>query len=281
MLNNNLTSLRRTFSAFILIPLFILISNSSSAAIKSYKKEADGITCILDKGLMKIKICQADIVEVKYTIFNAFPQFESLVVNNKWVNKPDFKVTSDNKFITVITQKLKLIIDRTTNSITYFDSNGRLLTSEDKKINKNMLAETIAGIDTYNCSTQFNSPSDEALYGLGCHPEDTLSINYKGRNQEMLIKYMTGAIPVLLSTKGYGLMWDNYSASNFYGAEAGNTKYKYVSESGRQVDYYFFYGPSFDHIIDLYRTATGKAPMFGKWAFGLFQSQDQIGRAHV
>jgi alpha-D-xyloside xylohydrolase len=54
-----------------------------------------------------------------------------------------------------------------------------------------------------------------------------------------------------------------------------NTKFRYVSESGRQVDYYFFYGPGFDRIIDLYRTATGVAPMFPKWAFGLFQSQDR------
>ncbi|MGI4803405.1 MAG: TIM-barrel domain-containing protein, partial [Janthinobacterium lividum] len=92
---------------------------------------------------------------------------------------------------------------------------------------------------------------------------------------EMLIKYMTGAIPVLLSTNGYGLLWDNYAASNFYGAEAGNTKFKYTSESGKEVDYYFFYGPDFDRIINLYRTATGRAPMFPKWAFGLFQSQDR------
>ena len=91
----------------------------------------------------------------------------------------------------------------------------------------------------------------------------------------MAIKYMTGAVPVLLSTRGYGLMWDNYSASNFYGGEAGNTKYKYVSESGKQVNYYFFYGPTFDKIIDLYRTATGIAPIYPKWAYGLFQSQDR------
>jgi len=37
------------------------------------------------------------------------------------------------------------------------------------------------------------------------HPVDSLAMNYKGRNQDMAIKYMTGAIPVLLSTKGYGL----------------------------------------------------------------------------
>jgi alpha-D-xyloside xylohydrolase len=41
------------------------------------------------------------------------------------------------------------------------------------------------------------------------------------------------------------------------------------------VDYYFIYGPSFDNIIASYRKATGEAPMFPKWAFGLFQSQDR------
>lgn len=138
-----------------------------------------------------------------------------------------------------------------------------------------MTASIIAGIPVYNCETLFNSPENEALYGLGCHPEDSLSINYKGRDQDMAIRYMTGAIPVLLSTRGYGLLWDNYSFSSFYGAEEGNTKFRYVSESGNMIDYYFIYGPDFDHIIHTYRKATGDAPMFPKWSFGLFQSQDR------
>ncbi|MDB5135322.1 MAG: hypothetical protein JWP37_1925, partial [Mucilaginibacter sp.] len=182
---------------------------------------------------------------------------------------------SDNKEQVIITtSKLIIKIDKATNAISYSNKKGEVITSESSE-NKTMTAATIAGIDTYNCNTQFASPADEALFGLGCHPEDTLSINYKGRDQQMLIKYMTGAIPVMLSTKGYGLLWDNYSASDFYGAGAGNTQYKYVSESGKMVDYYFFYGPGFDHIIDLYRTATGSAPMYPKWTFGLIQSQDR------
>jgi alpha-D-xyloside xylohydrolase len=48
-----------------------------------------------------------------------------------------------------------------------------------------------------------------------------------------------------------------------------------MSESGNLIDYYFFYGPGFDRIIASYRLATGNAPMFPKWAFGLFQSQDR------
>jgi alpha-D-xyloside xylohydrolase len=246
----------------------------ANATIKSFKKGADGVTFSLDKGLMKVLVRRADIIEVKYTIFDAFETRPSLVVVNSWKTATAYQVAETKTEVVITTAKLKIKVDKGTNAITYTTLKGELITGEDTE-NKTITPATIAGISTYNVSTQFTSPQNEALYGLGCHPLDSLSINYKGRNQELLIKYLTGAIPVLLSTKGYGLLWDNYSASNFYGGEANNTKFKYVSESGKQVDYLFFYGPDFDHIIDLYRTASGRAPMFGRWAFGLFQSQDR------
>nr|WP_294944805.1 TIM-barrel domain-containing protein [uncultured Mucilaginibacter sp.] len=237
----------------------------------SYKKYANGLLFKLDRGLMHVAVCKDDIIQVKYTPFDSFSNKVSLIVNKKWVRSA-FGVSENKNQVIITTARLKVIISKTTNAITYAGLNGREITSED---GKSVIPATIAGIKTWNISTQFNSPKTEALFGLGCHPVDTGAINYKGRNQDMAIKYLTGAIPVLLSTRGYGLMWDNYSASNFYGAEEGNTKFKYVSESGREVDYYFFYGPGFDQVINSYRIATGKAPMFPKWAFGLFQSQDR------
>jgi alpha-D-xyloside xylohydrolase len=265
----------RSITKWIIFSIATLASlNAANASIISYKKSSGEVIFKLDKGVMSIKICKADIIEVKYTIFNSFPAENSLVVNNIWAGKVPFTVTDKQDEVIITTSRLHIHINKATNAVSYDDKNDHLVTTETHE-NKTMDSATIAGIHTYNCSTRFSSPADEALYGLGCHPEDTLSINYKGRNQELLIKYLTGAIPVLLSTKGYGLLWDNYSASNFYGTEAKNTQYKYVSESGKMVDYYFFYGPDFDHIIDLYRFATGKAPMFPKWAFGLFQSQDR------
>jgi len=262
-------------AAFLLTAL--LLVNTTKASVISYTKSANGVTFKLDKGLMNVKICKADIVEVKYTIFDAFPAKNSLVVNNPWAGKTAFTVTEHSGQIVITTAKLNISINKATNALTYTNKKGEIIVAEGAE-NKSMTPSTVAGISTYSCTTNFNSPADEALFGLGCHPEDSLSINYKGRNQEMLIKYMTGAIPVMLSNKGYGILWDNYAASNFYGAEAGNTQYKYVSESGKMVDYYFFYGPDFDKVIDLYRTATGRAPLFPKWSLGLFQSQDKYTR---
>jgi len=258
-----------------LIIAITILHGTVQASVVSYVKEKDGVTCTLDKGLMKVKICMDNLIEVKYTTLPLFLDKPSLVVNNEWKATPGFTVSEKPDVIVIATSMLNVIINKQNNSIKYTNLNGNVILSEDGSQGKTMTEATIAGIETYNCTSIFNSPADEALYGLGCHPEDSLSINYKGRNQDMAIKYMTGAIPVLLSTKGYGLMWDNYSISNFYGAEAGNTQFKYVSESGNMVDYYFIYGPDFDKIISSYRTATGQAPMYGKWAFGLFQSQDR------
>jgi alpha-D-xyloside xylohydrolase len=261
---------------FILATLALSLTlQAVQATVLSYKKERDGVTCTLDKGVMQVKVCFNNMVEVKYTTLPLLLEKPSLVITNEWKTVPDFSVTGNADEIIVTTASLRVSINKQNNSITYTDLKGNLILSEDGAQGKTMSEATVAGISTYNCTSQFLSPADEALYGLGCHPEDSLSINYKGRNQEMVIKYMTGAIPVLLSTKGYGLLWDNYSASNFYGTEAGNTKYKYVSESGNLVDYYFIYGPGLDQIIASYRDATGNAPMFPKWAFGLFQSQDR------
>jgi alpha-D-xyloside xylohydrolase len=260
---------------FLSVLAFAILSVATQAKVVSFTKDNDGITCSLDKGLMKVKICMDNMVEVKYTSLPLFLDKPSLVVINKWKDTPGFTVTESAGDIIITTAKLKVIVSKLSNSVRYTDLKGNLILSEDGSQGKTMTAVTIAGIPAYNCTTQFNSPSDESLYGLGCHPEDSLSINYKGRNQDMVIKYMTGAIPVLLSTKGYGLMWDNYSASSFYGAEAANTQFRYMSESGNMIDYYFIYGPDFDQIIPTYRNATGVAPMFPKWSFGLFQSQDR------
>ena len=253
----------------------VLAINNSVASVITFSKSPEGVTFKLDKGMLKINVFKADIIEVKYTLLESLPSKQSLVVNNKWDIKTPFTVTENPNEVIITTARLKVKVNKSTNAVKYTDLKDVLILAEAESGGKKITPATIAGIDTYNCETEFNSPADEALFGLGCHPEDTLSINYKGRDQSMAIKYMTGAIPVLLSNKGYGLLWDNYSASNFYGGVDGNTKYRYVSESGTMVDYYFFYGPEFDQIISLYRQATGAAPMFGKWAYGLFQSQDR------
>jgi len=165
----------------------LMTYGSARASVVSYTKNPDGVTFKLDKGLMKVRICKADIVEVKYTILDAFPELKSLVVQISWKMAPAFSVTDRGGEVIIKTAKLTITVNKASNAVSYADQKGKIIASEAGE-NKTMNTATIAGIDTYNCTSQFNSPADEALFGLGCHPEDTLSINYKGRNQSMLIK---------------------------------------------------------------------------------------------
>ena len=152
-----------------LLAFFMIMSchiNEARATVKSYKKNISDVTFTLDKGLMKIIICRDDIIEVKYTMFKAFSTKPSLVVNNTWAQHPLFTVTDSKGDIIITTKKLNIKINKATNAITYAALNGKVITAEDKE-NKTMTAATIAGINTYNVSTQFISPANEALYGLG------------------------------------------------------------------------------------------------------------------
>ena len=67
-------------------------------------------------------------------------------------------------------------------------------------------------------------------------------------------------------------MWDNYSKTIFKDDETGAS---FWSEVADKIDYYFIFGSSMDDVISGYRTATGKAPMFGKWAFGFWQCKER------
>ena len=253
----------------------LFIYGNLPAQIISYKKTGFGINCLLKQGAMNIYILKDDIVEVKYTSLQHIEAKKSLVVIPVNSFLKNLSVTEKDNQIVISTAKLKIRINKNSEAITYTDLQNNVILAEANENNKVMRDTTVAGIQTYSCATSFQSPADEGLFGLGCHPLDSLSINYKGRNQDMAIKYLTGAVPVMLSTKGYGLLWDNYAESKFYGTENNNTQFTYTSESGKMVDYYFFYGPSFDNIINSYRNITGRAPMYAKWAFGLFQSQDR------
>ncbi|HEV2354131.1 MAG TPA: glycoside hydrolase family 31 protein, partial [Puia sp.] len=250
-----------------------LLFCSVSAQVRSYGKAPGGVRFQLEKGSMQISLLADDVVRVRYSSLDLLPDKTSLVVGRPSSTAPDFTVREQGAEILIITGKLIVSVDRSTGAIAYSDPRGSVILAEDGLRGKTMKPTTVVGAPTYSCTTQFLSPAGEGLFGLGCHPLDSGAIDYKGRKQDLAIRYMTGAIPVLLSTRGYGLLWDNYSVSEFDGTAPG--RYSYTSESGAMVDYYFFYGPAFDHIIDSYRKLTGRAPMFPKWAFGLFQSQDR------
>ena len=236
-----------------------------------YVADETGVTFTLNGGRLRLQVCKEDILRVEYTTASAIPDKASLSVNKDW-GKPSFCVAETSGTVTITTSRLKAKVDTTDGLVTYTDLNDAVILSEDAK---SVSPATVEGVSTHRIQTTFDSPADEALFGLGQHQDNVM--NRKGTNRHILNVNTEINVPLLVSNRGYGIFWDNYSMSDFYGRESNNTKYRYASEAGEMVDYYFFYGPSIDKVIALYRTATGAAPLFPKWAYGLFQSKDKYG----
>jgi alpha-D-xyloside xylohydrolase len=235
----------------------------------SFTVDERGATFPVNGGVLRLDVCKEDIIRIQYTTAATLPAKTSLSINNDW-GVTDFCVAEAAGTVTITTARMKARVNTTTGVVSYADTSDNLVLSEDRKT---VSPATVEGVSTYQVQTVFNSPADEGLFGLGQHQGNVM--NRKGTNQRILNANTQINVPLLISNRGYGIFWDNYSASDFYGNEANGSQYRYVSEAGDMVDYYFFYGPSIDQVIAGYRTATGAAPMFPKWAYGLFQSKDK------
>lgn len=119
-------------------------------------------------------------------------------------------------------------------------------------------------------SQTFLMDKQEPIYGLGQQQEGVM--NHRGKSVQLIQENMKIAIPFFQSVKGYGLFWDNYSATQFSDKPDGAT---FSSEMGDGIDYYFLYGGSMDGVIACMRDLTGQVPLFPLWSWGYWQSRER------
>src|ERR1043166_2182525 len=136
------TTALKFLTLFLLSAAFVCSNAINSfATIVSYQVKPNEIVFKLDKGLMKIVICKDDVIEVKYTIFDEFPKINSFVIDHKW-QPSAFKFDQNKTEYTITTQRLKIVVNKANNAITYKNLEGETITSEDPE-NKTMKAATV------------------------------------------------------------------------------------------------------------------------------------------
>jgi alpha-D-xyloside xylohydrolase len=124
------------------------------------------------------------------------------------------------------------------------------------------------GGDTYSIDVYFRAYDDERLYGMGQYPNGYL--NLKGCVLELSHKNTQISIPFLVSTRGYGFIWNNPSVGR---VEFAKNHTMWHSEMTKQIDYLIFYGEKPAEIVKKYTELTGKPPMLPEWALGFWQGK--------
>jgi alpha-D-xyloside xylohydrolase len=223
---------------------------------------------------LSLSVCTESVIHVVAGPATAF----SSTSEQPWMLPPaescpgaNFKFMHDSDLATLTTAQVKVIFSLKRGNLTYSTAGGEGLLRESDAVPRTYEADVINGLNTYHVSDRFSPDQTEGYYGLGQHQSGMF--NYRGSTVELAQNNTDVAIPLLLSSKGYALMWNTASATevdNRFPLSLGMS-----SLAGNKVDYFFIYGPEFDQIIHLYRNLTGHSPMLPKWGYGLFQSKDR------
>lgn len=233
---------------------------------------AGGMTVSNSRESVRIVFCGSGVAHVVATPAGApdhvnWPQ--------PWIATPckpatsQFKTTAETA--TLSTAEMSVSVDLSSGALSFTDASGKELLKENKLEPRRYRPVEVDGQRFYAVSDQFYPTMLEGIYGLGQHQDGVF--NYRGALVELSQTNSNIAVPLLVSTNGYGLLWNTASRSQLDDRFAREMKLSASVAPG--VDYYFFHGPSMDAIIYHYRDLTGHAPLFGKWAYGFIQSKDK------
>lgn len=237
------------------------------------QKSDRGIHATVGHEILEMTVCSDSVVHVlakPETAAQSGPQPWMLDASQSCPGAP-FQFAEDAKEATIRTSKLEVAFGLERGNVSFRGIGGDSLLNEGSSIPRTYEPVELNGEKTFRVTDRFSPNATEAIYGLGQHQSGMF--NYRGATVELGQNNTDVAIPLLVSSKGYGLMWN--TAALTYVDNRFPLDLTFSSIAGKSVDYYFLYGPEMDTIIHEYRSLTGHAPLLPKWAYGFFQSKDK------
>jgi alpha-D-xyloside xylohydrolase len=244
----------------------------SPGAIVRYERQGDGVLFHMTNGEIRVQVCAPSVVHIVYSPTAAFPhEPDPNVIQTSWPASK-FSANETAQDVTVSTSELRVSLLRKNGTISFTDAEGKmLLHSGGDDGGWRMTPMVVDGRHTYHANLGFYPQSGEAFYGLGQHQAGAW--NYSGADVALSQANTNISIPFFVSSLGYGIFWNTASVSRF---DDGFAQHLFLdADSADTANYYFLYGPSLDRVIAEYRRLTGQAPLFGKWAYGYWQSKNR------
>ncbi len=218
------------------------------------EKVADGIIVPVGGNFLKVEVWGPNVIRVvtaKHPIFftNSTPATE---VRQRV--KTNWKLETRGHVAMVSTPALQVHLDLWTRAVSFFDSKGEKILSE-RTDGRRIRPAQVQGENTFHVEQQWDANEDESLYGMGQLQFGTVDI--KGYDLDLWQHNTCVVVPLLVSSRGYGIYWDNLSATRF-----GDLRPWEAVPASCMVD------------------ATGQA---GGWTTGTFSTNapDQLQNPHV
>ena len=183
-----------------------------------YKVKGDTVTVKLENvqpgapSQVRLQVMGPKLVRVSATPDGTFHDRKSLVVLPV-KEKTRFSVEMEEGVVKVSTGEVVARVDPKDGKLSFTDASGKLLLASGTGGQMSFAPIEVEGKKAFSTRVVFDSPADEAFYGLG--QQQTGEFDHKGLNEE-LYQYNTKiSIPFIVSSKGYGLLFDAYSLSRW------------------------------------------------------------------
>ena len=166
------------------------------------------VTYACDSAIMRLEVVSAQIIRVSAVPEGDFSHRKSLVVVPQERFK-DFRVDRTGEGIKVLTDSVSASVSKD-GTIEFRDAGGKLLSGGGRLGFKPVEVE---GKKAWSVRTWFGSDPEESFYGLGQHQAG--EFDHKGKSEELFQYNTKVSVPFVVSTKGYGLLFDAYSLSRW------------------------------------------------------------------
>ena len=238
------------------------------------EQTAHGFAAKIGDESLYVTVCNDDVIHVVAGPGNptaSSPVQPWMLEAKKSCPGASFQLSQANEEAILTTAALKVELSLTRGNLAFSDIRGKSLLREGGNLPRTYEKAEVNGETTYHVTDRFNPSRVEGLYGLGQHQNGMF--NYRGATVELGQNNTDVAIPLLVSSKGYAVMWNTASLTYVDNRFPGELSFRTMA--GDAVDYYLIYGPELDQVIHQYRNLTGHTPLFPRWAYGFFQSKDR------
>lgn len=243
-------------STFLRVLGFVLIAAPFAAQAASdnsgeITNTSDGVALHSSAGTLRVAVCSERVIHVVASPTDDIPD---PIVPAAILHCGDtrFTASSTGAAVSIRTRALRAEIDRATNSIHFYAAAGDTILNEQPSAGRSLVPENTDGTQTYTVRQDFLLSPGESLYGLGQHQEGFFDI------RDIPIRLLQAntniAIPFLISTRGYGLLWNDPALTDFNPAiqtiqldQSGRAEFK----SGPEGEYGFLLSGNFRNKLQL------------------------------
>ena len=171
---------------------------------------------------IRLQVVNDRIIRVQATAEQGFRSKQSLIIVPQ-NSKAQYKVEEQGDDLIITTAAMRAVLNEATGQITFYDLKNQVLLKEVAQGGKTFKPFTVPdreiGVDIakvpeaqkhgWSWRALFDSPDNEAFYGLGQHQSEEL--NMKGKNEDLFQYNTKVSVPFVISNKNYGILWDSYS----------------------------------------------------------------------